>query len=74
MSIKNTIRILSLIALFYFSSCENPSQKQEELEFDIISIEKSENSGAIQEALIQNQTWSKMNVNLSKLSDGREIK
>lgn len=74
MSIKNTIRILSLIALFYFSSCENPSQKQEELEIDIISIEKSENSGAIQEALIQNQTWSKMNVNLSKLSDGREIK
>jgi uncharacterized protein (TIGR02145 family) len=71
---KNTIRIISLIALLYFSSCKNSSQKQKDFEFDIITIEKSENSGVIREVRIQNQTWSKMNINISKLLDGREIK
>jgi uncharacterized protein (TIGR02145 family) len=74
MSNKNTIRTVSLIALLFFSSCKNSTQKQEDLEFDIITIEKSQNSGVIQEVKIQNQTWSKMNINISKLLDGREIK
>lgn len=74
MSTKITIGIISLIALFYFSSCKNSSQKQKDSEFNINTIEKVENSGVIREARIQNQTWSKKNINISKLLDGREIK
>jgi len=74
MNNKYKIRILSLIILLYFSSCKNSSQKTEDYKFDIITIEKSENSGIIREVNIQNQIWSKTNINISKLSDGREIK
>ena len=69
---KYPIRILSLISLIYLSSCKNSSQQQNE--FDIITIETSENLGIIGEVKIQNQTWSKTNVNISQLIDGRDIK
>lgn len=40
---------------------------------ELIKIEKTENSGYNEELKIRNQTWSKTNINISKLLDGRQI-
>ena len=40
---------------------------------ELIKIEKTENAGYIEEIKIKGQTWSKSNINISKLLDGRQI-
>jgi uncharacterized protein (TIGR02145 family) len=70
---KITIVIISLITLIYSTSCEYKSKELKVNDFDINEIEKAQNSGAIKEIKIQNQIWTKTNINISKLSDGRHI-
>ena len=69
---RNIIQIISLIALIIISSCNSSSQYQED--FELNNIEDLENSGVIKEVKIQNQIWSKRNINITRFIDGREIK